>query len=464
MKNKIKDYIYQNKEEIITSLCELVKIPSIAQQGDEINPYGKMVDDALIKTAELYTQNGFEMNVNHKECYALYETNKTNKSIGLFAHADVVPVNDDWIYTKPFEPKEVGGKLFGRGIEDNKSGVIGSLFALKALKECGFKLKNDITVFIGGCEETGMSDIETFAENEKLPTVSLVPDSEFPVCCGEKGIAHLECLSRGIFDTVISFKGGKAFNVVLDNVDVELNHSDNLFKEIKEKITNAITDGNVIKFSMKGIPKHAAMPEGSENAAFKAADVLCSLNSLSENDKNILKCIKDVCEKYYGVVVGINKTDVFGKLTCVNGMVDVKEGKMYFTLDVRYGNASTGDGVLNSVKTSVGKYGYDVIGFSNAPGFLIEEKNDVSKAIIETYREYTGQKDAKAYTSGGGTYARHIPNAYAVGTTLVKGKEGFDMPVGHGGIHESDECLDIEGFLSAIVLLAITIYKIDCAL
>ena len=191
---------------------------------------------------------------------------------------------------------------------------------------------------------------------------------------------------------------------------------------------------------------------------------MCSLKSLSENDKEILKCIKDVCEKYYGVSVGIDKTDAFGKLTCVNGIVDVKEGKMYFTLDVRYGNESTGDGIFNTVKAAVDKYEYDVTSFSDAPGFLIDENNDVSKAIIETYREYTGIKDAKAYKSGGGTYARHIPNAYATGTTLVDGKSGLIMPIGHGGIHESDECMDVEGFLKGIVLLAITIYKIDRAL
>lgn len=464
MQNKIEEYIYKNKDNIINSLKELVRIPSVVEKGNDEYPCGKNVDDALVVVSKLYSANDFDMKVNHKDCYALYETNNTDKSIGLFAHADVVPVNDDWIYTKPFEPKEIDGKLFGRGIEDNKSGVISALFALKALKECGFVLKNDISVFIGGCEEIGMTDIENFAKNEKLPTVSLVPDGAFPVSCGEKGIAHLECISVKAFDTIKEFKGGLAFNVVLDNVDVTLKHSDDLFEQIKAKIENATTDGSTIKFNMRGIPKHAAMPEGSENAAFKAADILCGIDALSANDKEILKCIKDVCEKYYGEAVGIAKNDAFGKLTCANGIVNVKDGKMYFTLDVRYGNESTGNSILTNVKAALAKYNYDVEHFEDMPGFLLDENSDVTKAIIETYRKFTGDEEAKPYKSSGGTYARHIPNAYAIGTTLVEGKQGLDMPIGHGGIHESDECLDIDGYLKAIVLLALTIYKMDIAL
>ena len=102
MRNKIEKYISDNISNIINSLVELVKIPSIVEKGGEEYPCGKNVDDALVKTAEMYSESGFDMKVNHSDCYALYETNNHEKSIGIFAHADVVPVNNDWIYTKPF--------------------------------------------------------------------------------------------------------------------------------------------------------------------------------------------------------------------------------------------------------------------------------------------------------------------------------------------------------------------------
>lgn len=464
MREKLEKYIYDNKDSIISSLMELVKIPSIVTKGDEKYPYGKDVYDALIKVKELFDENGYPMEINSKDSYALHRTNEKEISIGIFTHADVVPVNDDWIYTKPFEPKEVDGKLFGRGIEDNKSGVIGALFALKALRECGFSLKSDMCVFVGGCEEIGMEDIEGFSRNEKAPTVSLVPDSEYPVCYGEKGIVRMAVQSRDNFSSVIEFNGGLAFNVVLDNVQVKLKHEDKLFLEIKEKRDDATTDGEVITLSFKGVPKHAAMPEGSENAAFRAAEFLCSLKNMPEGDKKILKCVYDMCEKYYGEALGISADDEFGFLTCATGITNVKEGKMYFTFDVRYGESRNGEEILKIAKDTVSKYGYEVVMFEDMPGFLNDKSSEVTQTIIKTYREFTGDLNAEAYTSGGGTYARHVKNAYAIGTTLVKGKEGLSLPKGHGDIHESDECLDIDGFLKAIVLLAITIYNLDKAL
>ncbi len=464
MREKLEKYIYDNKDNIISSLMELVKIPSIVTTGDDEFPCGKEVFNALLKVKELFEESGFSMEINKKDSYALHRTNEKETSIGIFTHADVVPVNDDWIYTKPFEPKEINGKLFGRGIEDNKSGVIGALFALKALRECGFDLKSDMCVFVGGCEEIGMADIEGFSKNEKAPTVSLVPDSEFPVSYGEKGIIRMAVQSLDKLSSVIAFDGGLAFNVVLDNVLVKLKYDDMLFSEIKEKREDATTDGEVITLSFKGIPKHAAMPEGSENAAFRAAEFLCSLKNIPESDKKILKCVYDMCEKYYGEALGISAVDEFGKLTCATGITSVKEGKMYFTFDVRYGESRCGEEILKIAKNTVSKYGYEVVLFEDMPGFLNDKSSEVTQAIIKTYREFTGDLKAEAYTSGGGTYARHVKNAYAIGTTLVKGKEGLDLPKGHGDIHESDECLDIDGFLKAITLLAITIYNLDKAL
>ena len=74
-----------------------------------------------------------------------------------------------------------------------------------------------------------------------------------------------------------------------------------------------------------------------------------------------------------------------------------------------------------------------------------------AKTVVDVYRELTGDAGAKPYYSAGGTYARHLKNAVSVGTSLP----GFGTPelrVGHGGEHQPDECINIDGLLGAMVM------------
>lgn len=58
---------------------------------------------------------------------------KWKKSFGLLAHSDVVDVSDDWVHTTPFKPLEKGRYLIGRGVLDDKSAVIISLYCARKL-------------------------------------------------------------------------------------------------------------------------------------------------------------------------------------------------------------------------------------------------------------------------------------------------------------------------------------------
>ena len=66
--------------------------------------------------------------------------NNAGKSLILQGHCDVVPAGplDMW-ETPPFSPVIKDGKMYGRGACDMKSGTIGALYALDAIKAAGFK-------------------------------------------------------------------------------------------------------------------------------------------------------------------------------------------------------------------------------------------------------------------------------------------------------------------------------------
>lgn len=75
----------------------------------------------------------------------------------LYAHYDVQPAGDIALWeTPPFEAVERDGRLWGRGVADNKAGVMLHLAAFRnALHVLGDDLELGVTVFIDGEEEAG---------------------------------------------------------------------------------------------------------------------------------------------------------------------------------------------------------------------------------------------------------------------------------------------------------------------
>lgn len=82
----------------------------------------------------------------------------------LYAHHDVQPPGDEEVWlTKPFEPVEKNGRLYGRGAADDKAGIVAHLAAIRALKEiCGPDFDLGISLFIEGEEEAGSPTFANF--------------------------------------------------------------------------------------------------------------------------------------------------------------------------------------------------------------------------------------------------------------------------------------------------------------
>ncbi len=459
---KLEIWLEKNRENILRDWIELARIPSVKSAPGENAPFGIECRNALAKAASLFEGEGFASKISRGNTYALCSYGDGKNKIGLFSHSDVVPVGEGWIFTEPFEPVVIDGTLIGRGVEDNKSGIIAALCLFRFLKENGIKLKNKLEFFIGSDEECGMNDMKEYLRNEVMPDVSLVPDADFPCSIGEKGIYHLMSESRRAFDSIIGISGGQAYNIVLDNVEVFIPFSEEALSEVTKKaesntsVTFTSNGGGMISLVFKGVAKHASIPEGSVNAALLASDFLIDCSFISENDKMILNSAKELLSCFYGRGLGIEHTDpVFGKTTCVNGMCRTVDGKLCLSFDIRYGNTVNAAELELTADRHLEKSGFIAVDKDNRPGFCIDENSKFPAMFEDIYEEVTGER-LERVTMAGGTYARKLENAFSVGTSIIKkDREApvFKMPDGHGGAHQCDECIDIEGFFEAVKVL-----------
>ena len=94
----------------------------------------------------------------------------------LYAHHDVQPPGSDELWETPaFEATLRGQRLFGRGVSDDKSGIVTHLYSIRGLIELADQIDLGITVFIEGEEEAGSESFQNFlAENREELEADLI--------------------------------------------------------------------------------------------------------------------------------------------------------------------------------------------------------------------------------------------------------------------------------------------------
>lgn len=222
------------KDSLLNDIIELVKIPSIEGEAKENYPFGIYVAKALNKSLEISKKLGFKtVNLDNYIGYAEY--GEGENYICAIGHIDVVPEGKDWEYP-PYEGIIKNGKIYGRGVLDNKGPIISCLYGLYVLKELNLKLNKKVRIIFGCNEETGFKDIPYYLEREKPPLMGFTPDCKYPVVYGEKGMAKL-LLKREFDCTEEEFKSfttklSDKINITYENLKV---NKDELLLEIKVK-------------------------------------------------------------------------------------------------------------------------------------------------------------------------------------------------------------------------------------
>ncbi len=466
---KIIAWLEEHREQLIEQWMELCRIPSVRGKAEEGAPFGKECAMALAASAKLFEDFGFNTRLEKDAGYAISSFGEGDKTIGIFAHSDVVPAGDDWTVTQPFEPLLKDGFLYGRGSGDNKSGIIEALCALAIIRDFKLPFKSRLWAVVGSAEESGMEDMQTFAAKEEMPDLSISPDAAFPCAIGEKSIYRAWVRSNQTLSAILDFQGGAAMNVVLGKAEVILQNTPALKAELEKKIKDneafTLTEQkDRLRLMSIGRSAHAAAAARGVSATFLAAELLADCQALPQADRQMMKAVAERLASPYAEGMGLAHEDPdFGNLTAANGMVKTEEGHLWISFDFRYGISLDPQELEKGFEKSWTAADFTVCEENNRPGCSTDPASPFPAIFTEVFNTLA-EKDRQPVRLSGGTYCRCLKNAFSVGdraTDPKKTVEKPELPTGHGGAHQPDEYIYVDSVFYAVRIIVHSLLACD---
>ncbi|SHK24922.1 dipeptidase PepV [Tepidibacter formicigenes] len=440
----INNKIEELKDEIIHSVQESVKIPSVISNPIDNCPFGKNIDIALRKTLSLCESLGFK--TFYKDGYYGYaEIGEGKEMIGILGHLDVVPEGEIESWTHPpYDAVIEDGKIYGRGTQDDKGPTIAAIYGVKALMDLGVKFNKRIRFIFGTDEENLWRGISKYLENEEIPSYGFTPDSTFPMINAEKGL--LQAVLKSKNSSEITLKGGNAFNAVPDKVIYNDIKIDELVSELEKLDFEYKLENNSVTVFGKGA--HAAKPEYGVNSISRLCIALNNLGIKSNAVNFIAQVIK---ETYNGDNIIQNCEDkVSGKLTVNVGKISINKETEEIGLDIRIPVTIDKDKVVAKLKEKASEYGFEYEEYDYLKAIYVPEDHFLIKTLRKVYEKETGL-DSTPLSSGGATYARAMENCVAFGA-VFPGKPKVE--------HQANEFIEIEDLIKCAKIYAKTVYEL----
>lgn len=448
--NKIRDY----KEELLKDLDELIRIESVSSEHPD-----KCVEalEWMLNKAESFGL--VTKNIDNKAGHA--QLGEGGKLCATLTHLDVVPASSGWD-TNPFELTRKDGRLFGRGVADDKGCALITLYCLRILKECGIEGKNTLRAIFGTDEEVGMTDVAAYFAKEDMPDMSFTPDAEYGICRAEKGILQLELsCNRGDAAILTELKGGTVVNAVADTAYAVINCNENddhqlmRLADAKDADFDFMYTPDGMKITCKGKAAHACEAEKGHNAILDLIDLLSANFSLSSLGNLCSFISTRIRLETDGTSLGMKMRDSqSGVLTVCTSTIEINENTERATLDIRYPVTFGGKELIRRVKKAADVENIEVNVLSHAKPLYLDDSRPVINILKEAYCEITGE-EPKMYSTGGGTYARKLGgNGVAFGPVF----EGDPS-----NLHTDNEGLDEENFMKHAEICLEAMYRMFIA-
>lgn len=448
-----KELTEKNWPEFLGVLKQMMQIASVKGEPAPGAPFGKEPRRGMDLAMALGQSWGFETGVvnnavgyvqwsgknsadGHQKKAVAANDELDREYIGIVGHLDVVPAGEGWHFP-PFDLTESDGVLYGRGILDNKGPIMSCFYGMKVLKDDGFVPDKTLRILFGTDEESGMSDIPLYLEQEAPPVFGFTPDCKYPVVYGE----------RGVVGVTITTDFEAAELAELSEIVGEQNRA-----SVPDQLSVTLTGtGETIQVNGKRSPSNA--PELGENAITLLAGKLSACQALSARLRAYFSWLYDSFhEKHYGEGINLALADAdSGKLILTPVTFQkLNDTQLALSLSFRYPVTVTEAEVISGMQQALFE-GAHLAVTRSMPGIMKDKEGPEIRKLTAIYEAATGA-DGTPVTTTGGTYARKMPNIIAFGPSFP-GQKGI--------AHNKDEYMavadlkkNMEIYMAAIEALA----------
>nr|WP_317448304.1 dipeptidase PepV [uncultured Sellimonas sp.] len=417
--------IREDRESLIRDIMELVSIDSVEGEPKEGMPFGEGPAKALQCFLDLAEEAGLRTeNFDNYAGHADYGEGK--EVVGILGHVDVVPCGEGWI-CDPFQPQIKDGKIYGRGVLDNKGPMLVCLHAVKILKEMGIPLRKKIRLIVGANEETDWKCMDYYFGEKKItpPQISFTPDAEFPLNHAEKGVFQYQLVAD--LKEKIEISGGNAYNSVAESASALLPAGSE--ETVRERMTkweeatrckiSCQTEENGVRLSVRGFAAHAASPAKGINAVSGLMYMIVDLGLEGELLEIARWYMKYIGFDLQGKGLGIDLSDeISGTLSFNVGKAEVLDGKLILSIDnrvpVTYKCKEVQDLLEKNLEGSRFRFENPQI----TEAIYVPKDSFLVTTLMDVYREVTKDHDAEPQVDGACSYARALENCVAFGAIL----------------------------------------------
>jgi len=465
---EILNKIEENRDEMIRTLQELLKIRSVVEPAKGNMPFGEGVHKAYTYMMDKCADFGFAVkNVDNYGGHADLQ-GESGKIMAIVGHLDVVPEGTGW-EEEPYGAVIKDGKLYGRGTMDDKGPMVSCLYAMKALKECGVPMKDTVRLIMGLDEETNWKGMHHYLSKVEMPDYGITPDGDFPAIHGEKGILIFDLAKKFAPATakgleLRSFTGGNAANMVPDSARVVVRDTTGFgYDALREKVAefrnekkvkiNCKGIGKSFEITTEGLSAHGAKPELGLNAISVMMEFLGGLNFVNEDASAFIDFYNEhIGYETDGASIGCGFSDApSGKLVFNVGVIDMSAEAVSLTVNIRYPVTMEADEVYAGLISVTDKYDFGVIKGKGEEPVYIPADDPMIVTLMDIYKKHTGDVDSQPLVIGGGTYARAMDNIVAYGA-MFPGDEDL--------MHQKNECISIENLMKMTKIYAEAIYRL----
>jgi dipeptidase D len=428
------------RNDVIDTLATLVSFNTVADKAvpSDQNPVHIAFKEALKQKAEQlgldYADHGWTV---------IIGLGQGQERVGVITHGDVQPVDASKWKKSPFvlDRTSEPGKLLARGAEDDKGPIATALYAMKAIRDQGVPLTKRIELYVYMGEESDWGPLTEFLKTHQPPQVSITLDAEYPAVTAEKGSGtvavtvprqgaatpaegepYVADFSGGFFRTQIP----EDANALIANATPEI--------EAQIRARGARHEGMQYRFAWqgtklavqaKGVSAHSSKPEYGTNAVSMLADALAVRPWANTVAGGVVNFLNDLVgtgihgEKFGAIAY---RDGFMGPMTFAPTVLTRRDDGIEVSINLRRPQGKSSEQLTGEINAALAQWQARRLPLANVAVRIgepwVQKSAPQLPTLLKVFSYFTGMKDPKPVSIGGGTNSRLFPGAVSFGPAM----------------------------------------------